>query len=399
MTQSETQSQPPSEQPSQSEQQQRPSNYCFRPIRDAVIRANSSELQLLLAKEADEKKDPGLFAAFRAGQDVIEEIHNQTWKYRRLMGIYHPFRDHALFCKYERRVRNMEKLLVSFEKETKLHNTSVTSGIAMQLFKLGTNTSKIGILNCGTGGIKYQFYENTLENGITVLGEEKPETVSLNELVIPELYVPSGKLNKLDEALVKQKIIEDLKNIAKKCIINSNDMQIFAMITGPMRKAYEDANQDCKDRMNKFIKDLFDQVSRELSLNVPISPCTENDFFITQEMEGNMECMAVDNLIKGLGGQGVGSVGFGRGSTQIAFHTINSKGEYVLKVLQFPAGMNEPERLKEVKSFVENAFKDEEFVDGLVRMLETTDIPVIGLKSGALLLVKGPVKDFLVKNS
>ena len=131
---------------------------------------------------------------------------------------------------------------VGFIKETKEYgNTSVSMGVAAD--KKLENGESIGLLNCGTGGIKYQLYR--MENNmLNIVGEYKPN----------KGQSPGGKGQSPGNANVHQQkgkqlqfaIAQELLNVPWK---GKYPTYLVAFITGPLRKKWEDSPKDEADGM------------------------------------------------------------------------------------------------------------------------------------------------------
>jgi hypothetical protein len=268
-----------------------------------------------------------------------------------------------------------EKMYISLIKSTKNTNTSVTSGICVDLLEPGKRAQ---VLNCGTGAIKYQLYEMSSDRVIQTLHEYKPKTVSFSKYHILDIY--GVKENSYNENDMIERIAEDL-TVAHDKYADVN-IPIYAVITGDIRKAWENADDKNKEVFESSVKSVFDEFG--------ILPWNDKSFFISQDQEGERESVATNNLLRDVDVQcvGVGNFGIGKGSGQ---WTTIRKGVPVTTKHKF--GMNTPENLVGVKvslkKTVSNQFDDAQYISDLEetvrKAVNNGKKPVWALKSGCLI--------------
>jgi len=119
-----------------------------------------------------------------------------------------------------------------------------------------------------------------------------------------------------------------------------------------------------------------------------IKPLTAS-FFITQGEEGGMELRGTramyGNLVSAnlldIGTNVVVSFGIGKGSCQ--WMVLKTNGE--MELVGHRSGMNNVEKLREVGTTVLDSYKNPLALSSFLEALESTEKPVIALKSGAVL--------------
>ena len=276
-----------------------------------------------------------------------------------------------------------------FEKTYGNCNTSVTTGIAYGY--LTNPGDQMGQLNCGTGGVKYQQYTLSREDGIVADEEFKPESVSLSAVVLPDgLYTPSAShTTHYTVSQAADLIATDMK----KCNVDGVNRKWCAAITGELRQAYEATTPENKVAMDAQMKLLFQ--GPELA-PFGILPWKGGSYFITQEEEGIMEICAVAALIKAIDpeSEGVLGKGTGKGTTQIVGKTLDLDESGIdshgLHVIKFPSGLLKPENYKDLPGFVVDDFKSnyDTFALPFARKVCSVAKPVFGDKSGFLLALE-----------
>jgi len=161
---------------------------------------------------------------------------------------------------------------ISFVKSTKTTNTSVTSGVASQALEPG---ERAGILNCGTGPVKFQFYQTDRRGVVRVLEDSKPKTVSMTSLVVPGLYEPAPPAVAVPAAELTRQLGEQL---AERLPRHGNDILVLACITGLIRAAWQ--------RSGPEQRKAFDQCARAVLEPLGVEPWDGESYFISQEDEG-----------------------------------------------------------------------------------------------------------------
>lgn len=283
------------------------------------------------------------------------------------------------------------RVLIGLVKDTENHgNTSVSMGMAKGFFDANPNplTSAVGFLNCGTGGIKYQYYLRISER-IFVVFEFKPKDgANPNALEFPG-YNPKKPMS-FDQVrrLLGQEIVQASKDFANK--LKEKDyvlppcVPIYAFITGPFREFYEKAPPEIKQQLNEFTGRVFVEIALPIIGN-------NGSYFLPQEAEGTYELTGTQCMYRQLsndslllpGTQVIGSFGIGRGSCQ---WMIQSGSEVFLCGLNH--GMTNPQGLATLSDSVIPQLFSREKLPKFLRSIMSCERPVIALKSGCSLLLE-----------
>lgn len=312
------------------------------------------------------------------------------------------------------------EICASYIKDCEGQNSSVTSGAAIELFAnkeeeiIDEDDGGVMILNCGTGDCKYQWYGGPkvamrkaavlgkdYKNGIVLLGEHKPKdetnpitTSRLN--VGPYVYKHKPKGNKpMLPALSIQELALGIENELEKLPWTKSlgKIKIYALVTGTIRQEWEKADAEGKAVMDRALNQLFSSINFH-GAKLEIHPWTGkrgNSYFIPQEVEGSFECLALQNLIRWTdpGADAIGSFGIGRGSAQWSIRVTDEAGTETTTVLGYNYGMNNPDKLKDIGSWLSKQLDDEKLTDGITRTLQKLNLagkkPVFALKSGPLI--------------
>jgi hypothetical protein len=257
---------------------------------------------------------------------------------------------------------------VSFIKETPEHgNTSVSQGVAANL---GLAPGRVGaMINGGTGPAKYQYYTNA--GCLRVLGEHKPGGVSLQCVGKPL----TDEERKATQALIALEIANSEAAVAKStgATVNARPYRVF--ITGTVRNEWEAGGARAAELDAAAVALLgFDPTL--------IRPWADGSYFMSQSLEAALEFTATTCMHRNLAEAKLidpaltvlMSVGIGRGTGQAAVQTADGR----VTPINFPHGMNEPEKLVDLP---------ERFAAALKRCdVAQVAAPIIALKSGALLL-------------
>lgn len=166
---------------------------------------------------------------------------------------------------------------IGFIKDTKKHgNTSVSMGVAKTL-----DIDCVCLLNCGTGGVKYQMYLKA--NGILYLSSEyKPKNgASPNALALGG-YKP--KVSATFEATAAQ-LAEELSS-AELPWAGKVGCPVYAFVTGSIRQAWEEADESGKQNFEQAMEQLFGPHN--------IQKLAAGSFFMTQVGEGEYELRGAD---------------------------------------------------------------------------------------------------------
>jgi hypothetical protein len=288
-----------------------------------------------------------------------------------------------------------KRVRVGLIKETRdFGNTSVSCGIAVEYFeKLAvqkpdslTQTNDLLVLNCGTGGVKYQLLRYAkAEKRVSVLEEIKPKAASSspNDVQVQDETgkVLFNRLMNVDGC--KTGILRAVEEIRAK---NPQIPHILAVVTGPIRAAWEEATSQDRDVFDNHMKAIFSS----------FATCQNGSYFITQEEEGRLELQAARSMYANLveakildEGEPCISFGIGMGSTQWAAGSTEKNSRVIKKahLIGVPLGMGATHvSLPTFDEYLLSQLKGTaEAQEAFFAALESTNFPVIALKSGCLL--------------
>ena len=280
------------------------------------------------------------------------------------------------------------KLKIGWIKETREYgNTSVSMGAAS---KTTVDVDKIGFLNCGTGGIKYQIFSKMPCLHMLKVHRGK---CNVNQLTCGD-YIPTQNEMALGEARTF------LQSESKEQGLR--DMPIYAFITGPIRDAWASATPENKEKMETRMANFFKPIN---ALPLP----HVKSFFITQQQEAELELEAVQSMYDNLKANKklqedvniIACFGIGRASSRwICNHPTGVMAN--VNVIAQQCGMDvKRDRLEEEVAdvIIENLLADDKaHLYRLIDVVETHNQPLLALKSGCtLLLQRNPtLKDALL---
>jgi len=277
-------------------------------------------------------------------------------------------------CKDPRWRKIRDKIYVSFIKETKspkIMNTSVTSGVVVQL---KDKPETVCVLNCGTGGIRYVFYQ-IVDGIVVVICEIKPsDNYSVSDLNVPGVYQ-----GKYDAEYIKKSIARDLEDCKSKMSPDKlKNCKYIAVITGDIRAA-RDNNKGYTDEQYQKRVTQFDSVAESIFKPLNIETWNGKSYYLKSSEEGSCEVLATQNLFAGLDPKlkVLISFGIGRGSVQWT-HPKTFVG--------IDDGMNRPDKMMALKKVLEKKFEEPDYVSVLLDGINDDTLPVIALKSGTLIL-------------
>ncbi len=251
--------------------------------------------------------------------------------------------------------------------------TSVSQGIAQLLYNGNRFDGKLKVFaNFGTGGLKLQVAAKRIVNDEEIVyiqheckeGKEEP---SPNRLKIGH-FVPQNGAE--DLAIHQARICQSLDRL--KVELGTEDYgPICTFVTGPVRAAWEKANDHNQEMMERDLFALFKSQN--------FVPWNGKSFFMSQDVESEMETLAASSMYENLHLSGyleeemvvLCSWGIGRGSLQM--------GKF-----QLPYGM-EHDDLELVPDLFSQGFADR--LVGMANLYPPNTKFVIALKSGFAILL------------
>lgn len=293
-------------------------------------------------------------------------------------------------------------------------NTSVSMGIAWIYFRNKPDNQALGVLNCGTGGVRLQLYIRTKKTVVCLLEYKPPGN---GKGVFSNLrvggYAPSNPGKEQTPEQLKEEISTLLVNapwnnakllakLAKQFKIKVEKLVIpvVAMVSGTIRNFWERKSTEAKDAelvestINSILEDVLGSeayVSSVLSLE-------KKSFLIQQRVEGQLELVACRALYSQFFTvvnpekpplEPVISLGIGKGSSQwtsLYYALPDAHNRYSLEPsIQF--GMDSDELAERLASAVVAQYRP--YQEGLKKMMlsvvERGNVPCFALKSGCLL--------------
>ena len=300
-------------------------------------------------------------------------------------------------------------LQVSTIKDTKTLNTSVTFGYAKAIFENDTKSNKVVILNMGTGTPKFQVYKRNPTGGLTVFLEDKGYDELISPSAVPFPETGEKRMEFVNSNLLWfNKCMSDLK---EKLDLGESieSIPVYAVVTGTVRAQYYNAkdDNDKQRQMDDQIEDMLMQMTTRR-----VKKRGNTSFFLHQENEGKYEFDAVGIVVTAAHDRArvILGVGIGKGSTQMPY--VSSVDQKV-RVCTINMGMGNGKMAngqnplkycwdttseKESEHILYDALKEWKGPNGkhglslildikrqIHKCLKDGLIPVVGLKSGALI--------------
>jgi len=131
-----------------------------------------------------------------------------------------------------------DRITIGLIKDTADYgNTSVSMGAAA----MKSECEKVGFLNCGTGGVKYQFYSR--ENGcLRLVSEYKPKGgANFNNLKIGGYNPKDLETSEATKAALARELCD-----SKLPWKGQDDVPVYVFITGTIRQYWEEAKEEEK---------------------------------------------------------------------------------------------------------------------------------------------------------
>ncbi len=337
-------------------------NYIFS-FGDFLKFYQAGELKHQLYLQTD--KDNGPFHAFMYTGQCVERLWNLT------------IPAECIYTKEEWKKTLMTKVKFGLVKETPDCGTSsVSMGIAVEYFNRHPPLSApeaILLLNCGSGGIKFQLFDCCSDGIVKAVEEMKGSShlPSPNAVKIGH-YTPDEVRNWDSE---QTNLISNFQAFVSKVGSKYHKFSIFAFVTGKVREVYE--------KSNDFEGKIMDYDMQSYFRNLPhVCPLYLFSFFLPQQEEARLEGIATQALYANLWKRKCLSQqvkvdqtwGIGQGSSQM--------GDLCL----FQGGMKDVIKLALLPHEIEKQM-DIAKIESLMNRWDSSEIPsVIALKSGCALL-------------
>jgi hypothetical protein len=262
-----------------------------------------------------------------------------------------------------------ERVMLGMVKETKNHgNTSVSMGLAVRYFAANATRSGVAFLNCGTGGIKYQYYRKDCGIIYVALEHKPKDGASPNAMELPCVsFVPKKAL----ESIKNRDLLNNETGVFRNKVStkfsmrefkdsympighcedehNYESCETFAFITGTIREHYEKQSfQGGADMQGCMVQYFYATTPGSAGVEIKF---IGTSYFLTQEVEGDNELSGTSKMYENLeaaglippGSRVIASFGIGRGSTQLTW--VNPTNGMLMPVNQ-SVGMNKPDELK-----------------------------------------------------
>jgi hypothetical protein len=339
-------------------------------------------------------KTQGLYLALRTTRDFIHFLRTcpLLTEWERSMIRVCTVKDRSAKLS----IKGMQKMTI---------NTSVTFGAAVEFLGIHHTYDHVMILNCGSGTIKFQLYGRE-QGAVRPLYEYKPDDpdghakTSLSSIQI-------GEFQPRETMMASEFIVRVKKWLAVfVAFLANNDIQnvpIAALVTGSIRAFWQ--KHDASNGLEEGVSAMLYAVCPTIVAASGIS------FFIEQKTEGLLEYSALATVVETescpRAAKLLLGVCIGRGSTQIPFVTKES----TVCVASVSRGMqNQDMAIDMVRTCATDAMND--FACNVRLALDNGQIPVVALKSGALLaytdagridmvlgeIVDGILRDITTKN-
>jgi hypothetical protein len=280
-------------------------------------------------------------------------------------------------------------LQVSIIKGTYDHGTtSVSQGAAERVYNMPVYRDRpLVLLNCGTGGIKFQLAKY---NGgkIAIVAESK---TSSGELVPSPnaLEIANYKPKNVFPFNENKQMMKDKLTVFLKEHNLPSDTLVFGFVTGTVREFWEKAKDEKMEYENKIIEYFKDAEVQPLANVLAID---NSSYYISQYDEGKLELLGTKSMFENLQQDSMldpndyvlGSFGIGKASSQLMSFLLDGK----TLLLSHNAGMGKIDDLKGLPKAIET-----QLTDDVINKLKYAIIirkkggkPVICLKSGTVLL-------------
>jgi hypothetical protein len=302
-------------------------------------------------------------------------------------------------------------------------NTSVTLGFAKTLARHRLFIKYAIVLNMGTGNPKFQVYERVKSGGVRVTTEVKSKGVATQPTISPSSIDFEGFVPIKEEGPRKTQQIFEVNNQGwfDDCMVKLSTklstlspmeldaIPVFAVVTGTVRQHYFKMKENRLD-MDRQMHEMLSNMTGNRALNMK-----ETSFFISQADEGKYEFAALEEVVQSVNPNTmlILGLGIGRGSTQLPYRSSVDQGVRVCGIAKGMGGKdpnnplyvcgeeegktleNDTEYSKTMLYDILDNWKGPSGTHGLpalddirrqiVTCLAHGKIPVMGLKSGALI--------------
>jgi len=272
-------------------------------------------------------------------------------------------------------------------------NTSVTFGAAVTFLESHPSHTHVLIMNCGTGTVKFQVYGRDHSMIVRPVYEFKPSETQTGPLTsLSGLQV--GAYQPTKQHLLSSKVFIATTTLWLTEFVSFlhtqgiDNIAITALVTGSIRAFWEQSGPIAQHFLDRTISITLQAVCPQI---LPASGTAS--FFLTQSTEGLYEFEALTAMVSAESAQEpmclLLGIGIGRGSTQLPFRTCEDQ----VSVATLPTqGMQNPDLATDMLWTGVSEWKAsngcslmEEFTSMVRRVITQGKIPVIALKSGALI--------------
>jgi hypothetical protein len=167
-----------------------------------------------------------------------------------------------------------------------------------------------------------------------------------------------------------------------------HDITVAALVTGSIRAAWERSGPKNRSLLETTVSDVLHAVCPKI-----VTATGTESFFLTQTAEGTFEYDALTTVVNTESGSMPArlllGIGIGRGSTQLPYRTLEGGVCVATLVTQ---GMQNPDLSVDMLQKGVTEWRGptgrlllEDFTTNVRHTIDTGDIPVIALKSGALI--------------
>jgi hypothetical protein len=272
-------------------------------------------------------------------------------------------------------------------------NTSVTFGAAVAFLDRRRTDRYVLVLNCGTGTTKFQLYSRNEAGHVRPLYEYKPTDLAGHpqtslSAIQTGVHHPSTGASLTKEAFISTATQWLSEFLAFLRLQDIREVVVAALITGPIRTTWEQAEDMERSRLEVAVSDILHTISPQIN-----TITDTGTFFMTQVEEGTFEYKALETVVSSKTDTSsthlVLGIGIGRGSTQLPYRT--REGGICVATLATQGMQNHGlSRYLLVKATAEwigptGHVLMEDLILNVRNTVAKGHIPVIGLKSGALI--------------
>lgn len=294
-----------------------------------------------------------------------------------------------------------DKVWVGLVKDTRDCGTpSVSSGFARSYFAANPDKKTVGLVNCGTGGVKVVMYQNQAGKTISCM-ESRPEAALFSSLRVasydPFSYGITPLLPKdgKDSSVLVRELLQQALARAPWCkedvVRGQGEMkiEIFAFITGKIRQHWENSTAATQKTLDMAMREIFDSNTQPATKILNPKKSEDCSFFITEHLEGQMDLIATRELYNAVKMElgelkddvVIASFGIGSSTSLWCVADVKPDAWRTSSITAVRFGMKDPNLVQVLgPKIVESLPSGHAFFD----IVKKCPSPLIALKSGAI---------------